>query len=259
MLSRDLRAVQLGAALRSSGEVRAGQGERHTIAVVSENAQPAAEPDEAAALPPGPLDQVGGITGILQSSLPAVGFVTANQLAGLEEAILTGVVLGVGVLIWRLARRSNPVPAIGGFLGLGFALLVARRTGRAEDFFLPGIFISSGYALVLLISACTPHPLIGYALAKLEGRDGSWRRDPRQLRGYQLLTGGWALLFGTRAGVSAALYLAGMIATLGAVKVTATPSLVLMGLLSAWMSRRIQARAAAEPALSSSAGSAEQT
>ena len=63
------------------------------------------------------LDQMGGVSGLIYSSLPVLVFVPISSLFGLLPAI--GAALGVAalILVWRLARRESAQPAISGFIG----------------------------------------------------------------------------------------------------------------------------------------------
>ena len=47
--------------------------------------------------------------------------------------------------VLRLVQRRSLQYALSGFIGVGIAAFIASRTGRAEDFYLPGLLYNAGY------------------------------------------------------------------------------------------------------------------
>ncbi len=99
-------------------------------------------------------EAVGGWLGIAESTLPFLVFTGVwaasgrdIMLGGIAAVSLTAVLAAI-----RIARRQTVQFALSGVLGIAFGAFVANRTGRAEDFFLPGILINAGSATVYLIS-----------------------------------------------------------------------------------------------------------
>ena len=82
------------------------------------------------------LEQMGGISGLIYSSLPVIVFVPISSLLGLMPAI--GAALGVAalILVWRLIRRESAQPAISGFIGVGISALIAYIVGESKGYFL---------------------------------------------------------------------------------------------------------------------------
>ena len=99
-------------------------------------------------------EAMGGGHGILDSSLPGLAFVIAYTATGqnLETAVWAAVAVGAVLLVARLARRETLQFAIAGFVGVAIAAFIAQKTGKAENFFLPGLLLNLGYALAYLIS-----------------------------------------------------------------------------------------------------------
>src|SRR5512135_2601567 len=156
------------------------------------------------------MEVFGGRRGLTDAALPGVVFVAVNALAGLRVATGAALGLAVATLAWRLVRRQTPQHAVGGFLGVGIAALLAARTGRAEDFFLPAIVMNTVSAVVLTGSVVVRRPLLGGLLAALDGRGADWHRDAAVRRVFAAATLLWALgVFGLRAAVQVPLYLAG--------------------------------------------------
>ncbi len=166
------------------------------------------------------LEAMGGGHGIADSSLPGLGFVIAYTVSGqdLQAAIWTAVALGVVLLIVRLARKETLQFAIAGFVGVAIAAFIAQKTGKAENFFLPGLLLNLGYALAYLISIAVRWPLIGVFIGPLVGEGMEWRKDPRLLRVYTRASWIWVGLFVIRLAVQLPLYLAKDLVALGVAK-----------------------------------------
>ena len=138
--------------------------------------------------PPSIADAVGGPLGVAESAVPAAAFVLTYTVSGQDTTIALIVAVALGVLfgVARLIVRGQTVQfALAGLAGLALSAYVVSRTGRAEDFFLPGLLANAGYALAYLISIIVRWPLLGVIVATLRGGDMSWRKDPRQVRDLQ--------------------------------------------------------------------------
>ena len=166
------------------------------------------------------LEAMGGGHGIADSSIPGLAFVIAYTVSGqdLEVAVWAAVAIGVVLLGVRLARRETLQFAIAGFVGVAIAAFIAQKTGKAENFFLPGLFLNLGYALAYLISIVVRWPLIGVLVGPLVGEGMEWRKDPRLLRVYTRASWVWVGLFALRLAVQLPLYLAGDLVALGVAK-----------------------------------------
>lgn len=152
------------------------------------------------------LEQMGGVAGIVASSVPVVVFVVANLLLPLRPAVIAALVAAVAVAGIRLARRQPLQPAVSGFFGVGIAAYLAYRTGEARAFYLPGLIYSGVAALAFLGSVLVRRPLAGVIWHAVNGDGQGWRRDPRLLRAYTWATLLWALVFAARVVVQGLLY-----------------------------------------------------
>jgi hypothetical protein len=152
--------------------------------------------------------------------LPGLAFVIAYTVSGqdLQVAIWAAVGLGAVLLVVRLARRETLQFAIAGFVGVAIAAFIAQKTGKAENFFLPGLLLNLGYALAYLISIIVRWPLIGVFVGPLVGDGMEWRKDPRLLRVYTRASWIWVGLFVLRLAVQLPLYLAKDLVALGVAK-----------------------------------------
>jgi hypothetical protein len=165
-------------------------------------------------------EAVGGPLGMAETSLPAVAFVVAYTVSGsnTNTAAAVAVALALVLTVARLARRESPRHALSGLVGVAFAAFVATRSGRAEDFFLPGLLANALYASAFLVSLAVRRPLVGIIVTKLDGEDDRWRDDPRRMRAFVRATWLWAGVFLLRLVVQLPLYLAGAVVALGVAK-----------------------------------------
>ncbi len=163
------------------------------------------------------VEALGGAHGVADSSLPGLAFVLAYTVSGqeLQPAIWTAVGVAVVATVVRLARRETLQFALAGLVGVGIAAFIASRTGRAEDFFLPGLLLNAGYAAAYAISIWIRWPLIGVIAGPLVGEGTEWRRDPERVRVYAKASWIWVAVFLVRLAVQLPLYLAGAVVALG--------------------------------------------
>jgi hypothetical protein len=118
----------------------------------------------------------------------------------------------------RIARRETLQFAFAGLVGVGIAAFIAERTGRAEDFFLPGLLLNAGYALAYAISIWIRWPLIGVLAGPLVGEGMEWRKDRVRVAVYVKASWIWVGVFLLRLAVQLPLYLAGAVVALGIAK-----------------------------------------
>jgi hypothetical protein len=188
------------------------------------------------------VDQIGGWRGMAESAVPVVVFIVANIAAGLRPAIWAAIGSALAIAAWRLFRRQSPRQALNGLFGVGIAAFLAARTGKAEDFYLPGILLGLGISAVFLLTAVFRFPLVGVAWGFLTGHGIEWRDDRRLLRLFTWLTLMWGVVWGARVGIQAGMYLAGASATaLGVARLAlGYPVLVLLVVVTIWVVRRQQ-------------------
>ncbi|MGA7397955.1 MAG: DUF3159 domain-containing protein, partial [Solirubrobacterales bacterium] len=166
------------------------------------------------------LDEMGGVQGIADSSLPGLLFVAVYSLSGsdLQLAAIAAVGLGALIGVFRLLRGESAKYAGAGFIGVAIAGFFATRTGKAEDFFLPGLLFNAGYAFAYLISIIVRWPLIGVFLGPLMGVGMSWRKDPERVRLFSQASWVWVGMFIARLAVQLPFYLSGSLLALGIAK-----------------------------------------
>ncbi|WP_312858074.1 DUF3159 domain-containing protein [Pseudonocardia pini] len=152
------------------------------------------------------MEQMGGISGIVASTVPIAVFVVANVLFELQPALIAALVAGVLVAIFRVVRKQPLQPAISGLVGVGVCAFIAYRTGEARGFYLPGLLYSAGLCLAFLVSIAVRWPLAGVIWHGINGRGQGWRSDRRMLAAYSWASALWALVFGARLVVQGWLY-----------------------------------------------------
>ncbi|MDQ3600693.1 MAG: DUF3159 domain-containing protein [Actinomycetota bacterium] len=181
-------------------------------------------------------EAIGGGRGLLDAGLPGIVFVTVYTITrSLTAAVWGAIAAGALLTAVRLARRETVQHALAGFVGVAIAAFIAQRTGRAENFFLPGLFINAGYALAYLVSILVRWPLLGLFVGAMYGQGTAWRRDPAQLRAFTLASWVWVAMFCLRIAVQWPLYLAGALVPLGVARLAMGWPLFLLAVWISWL------------------------
>jgi len=185
--------------------------------------------------PPSLRDAVGGPLGVAEATLPFIAF-TAVWAASGNDILLGGIVavaISATLATARLLRRQTTQFALSGVIGVAFGAFVASRTGRAEDFFLPGILINAGSAAAYLVSIAIRRPLLGLIVSLITGEGSAWYRDPVRRTAYTRASWIWVGLFSFRLSIQLPLYLSGMVGPLAVAKVITGIPLFALGV---WLS-----------------------
>jgi Protein of unknown function (DUF3159) len=165
------------------------------------------------------LAQLGGVSGLIYSSLPVVTFVLASGAFGLLPAVAAAVGVATLVLVWQLIRRESTQPAFSGFFGVAICALIAYLVGQSKGYFLLGIWMSLVWAVVFALSVVVRRPLVGYVWSWAGGRDRGWRDVPRAVHAFDTATLGWTLVFAARFVVQRHLYEADQTGWLGVARI----------------------------------------
>lgn len=152
------------------------------------------------------LAQLGGVGGLVYSSLPVVVFVSASSAFGLLSATIAAVGVAALILGWRLIRRESTQPAVSGFFGVGVCVLIAYLMGDSKGYFLLGIWMSLLWAAFFAVSVLIRRPVVGYLWAWISGRDRGWRDVRRAVYVFDVATLTWMLVFASRFVVQRLLY-----------------------------------------------------
>jgi intracellular septation protein A len=159
---------------------------------------------------------LGGKKGLFDSGIPALLFlIVFNLRDDVIEAAFVSLALSALIAVIRIIKREKLQHAISGILGVLICYLLVRSTGKAEDFYLPGLFINAGYGALYLLTNIAGWPIIGVILGPLLGEDFHWRKVPERKKVYMLAGWLWVGLFISRLAVQLPLYLAGSVNALG--------------------------------------------
>ena len=90
---------------------------------------PGPEPGKRSSKAHAVLEQMGGVSGLIYSSLPVAVFVPISTTLGLLPAISAALGVAALILIWRLIRHESAQPAISGFIGVGICACIAYFMG----------------------------------------------------------------------------------------------------------------------------------
>jgi Protein of unknown function (DUF3159) len=152
------------------------------------------------------MAQLGGVSGMIYSSLPVLVFVGTSRLMGLSAAV--GAALGIAtlILVWRLVRRESVQPAVSGLIGVVVCALIAYLLGESKGYFLLGIWTSLLWAAVFGVSVLIRRPVVGYIWSWLHGHDRAWRDVRRAVFAFDIATLTWVVVFGARFVVQHLLY-----------------------------------------------------
>lgn len=184
---------------------------------------------------PTALEQAGGTRGLVYSALPAFIFVIANSLRGLTVAVIAALTVSLIIAVERIMRKQSVQPAVGGLLGVGLAAGIAWYTGSAKDYFLLGIWLSFGAAVLFVISVLVRWPMAGLIWNSATGKGTVWRGDKRSRLYFDIATLVLACIFAARFVVQRWLYDSDEVGALGAAKIAMGYPLLALGLaVVAW-------------------------
>lgn len=164
---------------------------------------------------------LGGWAGVIDSGLPFLVFTIAYLSTDRNLEVTLYAALGTAAILalLRLARRQSLQQVLAGLFGIAIAAFIARRTGNADNFFLPGILTNAAYAAACLISILIKRPLLGYVLEAMRGNDMSWVKNHKKHKLFSTITWLWTLIFGIRVAIMLPLYFLGQTAALGTLKI----------------------------------------
>ena len=165
-------------------------------------------------------ESLGGARGMLESALPFVAF-TIAWVIGRELYPAIGAAVGTALLLAaiRLVQRQSIKYVVQAVIPTAVAVLIATRTGRAQDIFLPGIVYNGALAVVSLASVAIRKPLVGFIIGAAVGDPTGWAKDPGLVRMTSKLTLVLAVPYVTRFVIQLPLFLAGQVILLGMAKV----------------------------------------
>jgi hypothetical protein len=189
------------------------------------------------------LDQMGGVSGLIYSSLPVVAFVPVSSAFGLVPAIISALAVAALILVWRLIRRDSIQPAISGFFGVGVCALIAYFVGESKGYFLLGIWTSLLWAVVFTLSVLIRRPVVGYLWGWVNSHDRGWRDVRRAVLAFDVATMFWVGVFASRFVVQHHLYDADQTGWLGVARIAMGWPLTAVAALVTYLAIRVAQRA----------------
>ena len=118
---------------------------------------------------------LGGARGMFESALPFVAFTIAWVISRqLSPAI--GAALGTALLLAmiRILQRQSIKYVAQAVFPTAIAVLIATRTGRAQDVFLPGILYNGALAVISILTVIIRRPLVGFIIGAAVGDPTGW-------------------------------------------------------------------------------------
>ncbi|MEI8065979.1 MAG: DUF3159 domain-containing protein [Actinomycetes bacterium] len=177
------------------------------------------------------ISALGGTRGLIDSGLPSLLFLIAfNVSHNLNDALLASLILSAVLTLLRLVKRETLQHAISGLVGIAICALLSRHTGKAADFYLPGLITNAVYAALYSALNLAGWPLMGLMLGPLLGENLMWRKDRMRKKAYVRAGWLWVGLFLSRLVVQYPLYKTGNINALGTARlVMGYPLFILAG------------------------------
>ncbi|NBO51187.1 MAG: DUF3159 domain-containing protein [Actinobacteria bacterium] len=182
------------------------------------------------------LSALGGKRGLIDSGLPALIFLAVFNLTSrdVNAAIYAAVSISIVLTAIRLIRRETIQHAFSGLIGVAICAVFSKRSGNAADFYLPGLYINVGYALLYLFTNLIRWPILGIMLGPILGENFLWRKDPARLKAY--ITAGWLWvgMFLLRVLVQYPLYKSGSVNALGSARLIMGYPLFILTAWATW-------------------------
>ncbi|HXD28147.1 MAG TPA: DUF3159 domain-containing protein [Arthrobacter sp.] len=185
------------------------------------------------------LKTVGGVRGLVEALLPGIVFLGVFMAArDLNPALVSSLAIAAVFTIVRLVRKSGLTQALTGLFAVVICALVARTTGNARDFYVPGFFTNGAYLVAMALSIAVRWPLMGLVFGFIRGEGTEWRHEPGRRKAYNIATWVIVAVFAARLLVQLPLYVADNVEALGAARIVMGIPLYAMGLWLSWMISR---------------------
>lgn len=182
------------------------------------------------------MQAFGGVRGMVDMTLPGLVFiVTYNITHQVPAAAWAALGLSGLFVVARLARRETVQHAFSGVFGVAIGAWISMKTGKAENFYLPGLLWSVGYCIGLAVSALVRWPMIGLMLGPITGEMFTWRKqNPGRLAAYTKATWAWVVIMGIKPVILFPLYFTHNVNLLGWLKVALGIPPMLLAMYVTW-------------------------
>ncbi|MEN9324898.1 MAG: hypothetical protein RL414_652 [Actinomycetota bacterium] len=177
------------------------------------------------------METFGGTRGLVDSGVPSIAFLIAFNIShDLNFSLWVALTLAAVFAFVRIITRETLQHAISGFVGIGICALLSRHTGKAEDFYLPGLWTNVGYGILYTVANIAGWPILGVMFGPILGENFEWRKHPDRKRAYIKAGWLWVALFASRLLVQYPLYRSGNLTALGTARlVMGYPLFILTG------------------------------
>jgi len=162
----------------------------------------------------------GGKRGLAEVGLPSILFIIVYGITrNLTGAIWGAVAVAAVLAVSRVVKRDTLQHALSGLFGVLVCAAVAHFSGQAKGFYLPGVLLNIGEAILFSASALVRWPMVGVVLGPVTGEMMAWRGHPARMRAFTQATWLLAAMFVLRVCVEVPLYLSGQVDALGVSKI----------------------------------------
>jgi hypothetical protein len=166
------------------------------------------------------LGAFGGKRGLAETGLPSIVFIVVyTATTSLNTSLWSAVAVAAVLTVVRLVQKDKLQHALGGLMGVAVCAVFAKYTGQAKNFYLPGVLLNAGEAVLFSVSALVRWPIVGVVIGPITGEMTAWRGQPERLKAFTIATWLLASMFTLRVVIEVPLYLANRITALGAAKV----------------------------------------
>lgn len=181
------------------------------------------------------LATFGGKRGLVETGLPTVVFIIVyTATTSLNASLWSAIAVAAVLTVVRLLQKDKLQHALGGLAGVAVSAAFAKYTGQAKNFYLPGVLLNIGEALLFSVSALARWPIVGVVIGPITGEMTAWRENPERLKAFTVSTWLLAAMFALRVAIEVPLYLANQLTALGAAKVLLGYPLYLAVLFVCW-------------------------
>jgi len=86
---------------------------------------------------------------MIDSGVPSIAFLIYYDITKhVSQAAVVAIALSLALTVIRLIRRETLQHALSGVFIVLVCAFISHRTGKAKDFYLPGLIINTAYCLV---------------------------------------------------------------------------------------------------------------
>ncbi len=162
---------------------------------------------------------VSGRVAMADGVFPPLVFVGVNAVWDLVPAAVIGIGSAIAITSWRLVRGRRLRFALAGLFGTLLAVVLALRSGSADDYFIPGIVGGALTSLLILVSIVFRKPFVAWTSWVVRGWPLHWYWHPRVRPAYSRVTWLWLAFFTARTLLQGYLYREGSTELLGVARV----------------------------------------